>query len=48
MSYPNNISLTPPDVSAHLDEAANTISDIVKDPADDHCARPGARPDHQG
>ena len=27
-----------PDVSAHFDEATNTISYIVKDPASDHCA----------
>ena len=27
-----------PEVSAHFDEASNTISYIVKDPASDHCA----------
>lgn len=35
--YPINMSVKP-DVSAHFDEATNTISYIVKDPASDHCA----------
>ncbi|HEY9040177.1 MAG TPA: MBL fold metallo-hydrolase [Roseovarius sp.] len=37
MSYPIDMSIKP-DVSAHFDEATNTISYIVKDPASDHCA----------
>jgi glyoxylase-like metal-dependent hydrolase (beta-lactamase superfamily II) len=37
MTYPVNMSVKP-DVSAHFDEATNTISYIVKDPASDHCA----------
>lgn len=37
MSYPVNMSVRP-DVSAHLDEATNTITYIVKDPNSDHCA----------
>jgi glyoxylase-like metal-dependent hydrolase (beta-lactamase superfamily II) len=35
--YPVNISVTP-DVSAHFDDATNTISYIVKDPTSDACA----------
>ena len=35
--YPVNMSVTP-DVSAHFDEATNTISYIVKDPTSDACA----------
>lgn len=37
MSYPVDMSMTP-DVSAHFDEATNTITYIVKDPTSDHCA----------
>ncbi len=37
MIYPVNMSLKP-DVSAHFDEATNTITYIVKDPDSDHCA----------
>ncbi len=37
MSYPTDMSINP-DVSAHFDEATNTISYIVRDPASDHCA----------
>ena len=37
MTYPVDTSIKP-DVSAHFDEATNTISYIVKDPASDHCA----------
>ncbi len=37
MTYPVDLSVKP-DVSAHFDEATNTISYIVKDPASDHCA----------
>ncbi|MFT5786251.1 MAG: glyoxylase-like metal-dependent hydrolase (beta-lactamase superfamily II) [Ascidiaceihabitans sp.] len=37
MTYPVNMSLKP-DVSAHFDEATNTITYIVKDPNSDHCA----------
>lgn len=37
MTYPIDLSVTP-DVSAHFDEATNTITYIVKDPASDHCA----------
>ncbi|PUB15634.1 MBL fold metallo-hydrolase [Yoonia sediminilitoris] len=37
MSYPVNMSVKP-DVSAFFDEATNTISYIVHDPASDHCA----------
>ena len=37
MSYPVNMDIKP-DVSAHFDEATNTISYIVKDPASAHCA----------
>ena len=35
--YPVNMSVTP-DVSAHFDDATNTISYIVKDPTSDACA----------
>ena len=37
MTYPVNMSLKP-DVSAHFDEATNTITYIVKDPNSNHCA----------
>ena len=37
MSYPIDMSVKP-EVSAHFDEATNTISYIVKDPASNHCA----------
>lgn len=37
MTYPIDMTLRP-DVSAHFDEATNTITYIVKDPASDHCA----------
>lgn len=37
MDHPLTMT-TRPDVSAHFDEATNTISYIVKDPASDHCA----------
>ena len=37
MTYPIDMNITP-DVSAHFDEATNTISYIVKDPSSDHCA----------
>lgn len=37
MNYPVNMSVEP-DVSAHFDEATNTITYIVKDPNSDHCA----------
>lgn len=37
MTYPVNMSVQP-EVSAHFDEATNTITYIVKDPASDHCA----------
>lgn len=37
MTYPIDMSLKP-DVSAHFDEATNTITYIVKDPNSDHCA----------
>lgn len=37
VTYPVNMDVRP-DVSAHFDEATNTISYIVKDPASDHCA----------
>lgn len=37
MTYPIDMNITP-DVSAHFDEATNTISYIVKDPTSDHCA----------
>ncbi len=37
MSYPVKMSIKP-EVSAHFDEATNTISYIVKDPSSNHCA----------
>lgn len=37
MNYPVDMSVKP-DVSAHFDEATNTITYIVKDPASNHCA----------
>ena len=37
MTYPVNMNVKP-DVSAHFDEATNTISYIVKDPSSNHCA----------
>ncbi|WP_298864198.1 MBL fold metallo-hydrolase [uncultured Sulfitobacter sp.] len=37
MTYPVNMSVKP-DVSAHFDEATNTITYIVKDPDSNHCA----------
>ena len=37
MTYPVDLSIKP-DVSAHFDEATNTITYIVKDPNSDHCA----------
>ncbi|MDB2369233.1 MBL fold metallo-hydrolase [Octadecabacter sp.] len=37
MTYPINLSVAP-DVSAHFDEATNTITYIVKDPGSTHCA----------
>ena len=37
MIYPVDMSVKP-DVSAHFDEATNTITYIVKDPNSDHCA----------
>ncbi|MDO6589917.1 MBL fold metallo-hydrolase [Loktanella sp. D2R18] len=37
MTYPVDMNVIP-DVSAHFDEATNTISYIVKDPSSDHCA----------
>ena len=37
MTYPVNMNIKP-DVSAHFDEATNTITYIVKDPESDHCA----------
>jgi len=37
MNYPVTMSVKP-EVSAHFDEATNTISYIVKDPASNHCA----------
>ncbi|MCK0122385.1 MAG: MBL fold metallo-hydrolase [Yoonia sp.] len=37
MNYPVDMSVKP-DVSAHFDEATNTITYIVKDPNSDHCA----------
>jgi glyoxylase-like metal-dependent hydrolase (beta-lactamase superfamily II) len=37
MNYPLNMSVKP-DVSAHFDEATNTITYIVKDPSSNHCA----------
>jgi glyoxylase-like metal-dependent hydrolase (beta-lactamase superfamily II) len=37
MTYPVDMSVKP-DVSAHFDEATNTITYIVKDPNSEHCA----------
>ncbi|MGB3243976.1 MAG: MBL fold metallo-hydrolase [Sulfitobacter sp.] len=37
MNYPVDMSVKP-EVSAHFDEATNTITYIVKDPDSDHCA----------
>ncbi len=37
MTYPVDMTITP-EVSAHFDEATNTISYIVKDPTSNHCA----------
>lgn len=37
MTYPIDLSVVP-DVSAHFDDATNTITYIVKDPASNHCA----------
>lgn len=37
MTYPIDMSIEP-DVSAHFDEATNTITYIVKDPNSNHCA----------
>ncbi len=37
MKYPVDMSVNP-EVSAHFDEATNTISYIVKDPSSNHCA----------
>lgn len=37
MTYPIDMSVKP-EVSAHFDEATNTITYIVKDPGSDHCA----------
>jgi len=37
VTHPVNMDVKP-DVSAHFDEATNTISYIVKDPESDHCA----------
>ena len=37
MTYPVNMNVTPV-VSAHFDEATNTISYIVRDPSSTHCA----------
>ncbi len=37
MDYPVNMTVKP-EVSAHFDEATNTITYIVKDPASNHCA----------
>ena len=37
MTYPVNMSVKP-EVSAHFDEATNTITYIVKDPSSNHCA----------
>lgn len=37
MTYPVEMSIKP-DVSAHFDEATNTITYIVKDPGSNHCA----------
>lgn len=37
MSYPVNMDVKP-NISAHFDEATNTITYIIKDPASQHCA----------
>jgi glyoxylase-like metal-dependent hydrolase (beta-lactamase superfamily II) len=37
MTYPVDMSVKP-EISAHFDEATNTITYIVKDPNSDHCA----------
>ncbi len=37
MTYPVNMDVTP-DVTAHFDEATNTITYIVRDPSSKHCA----------
>ncbi|MDR6263043.1 MULTISPECIES: MBL fold metallo-hydrolase [Rhodobacterales] len=37
MTYPVNMDVKP-DVSAHFDEATNTVSYIVRDPSSNHCA----------
>lgn len=37
MTYPVDMSIVP-EVSAHFDDATNTITYIVKDPSSDHCA----------
>ncbi len=37
MTYPVNMSVKP-EVSAHFDDATNTITYIVKDPSSNHCA----------
>lgn len=37
MNYPIDLSIAP-EVSAHFDEATNTITYIVKDPSSNHCA----------
>lgn len=37
MSYPINMTVKP-EISAHFDEATNTITYIVKDPSSNHCA----------
>jgi len=37
MNYPVNMSVKP-EVSAHFDEATNTVTYIVKDPSSNHCA----------
>ncbi len=37
MDYPVDISIKP-DVSAHFDEATNTITYLIKDPSSNHCA----------
>lgn len=37
MTYPVDMTIKP-DVSAHFDDATNTISYLIKDPGSDHCA----------
>jgi glyoxylase-like metal-dependent hydrolase (beta-lactamase superfamily II) len=37
MTYPVDMSVKP-DISAHFDEATNTVTYIVKDPKSEHCA----------